>query len=242
MNWLNWLLLDITVYINPNFLSKDLTSKIDMSKANISMLNRYYTIASAMNWSYNKVLKYEIYFQEFYPNSPNIPEYEALEHHIHAYLQDLTILKNKIEVFLNSLRNDIKKVATNKEEVVLYYNGLIGRLNEIFDGVLKHRNPHHHTGQRFLDEDVVDAEWLDTMLKYKKLSPDAFSEELLEKISKRSKDSFEIAKTKRIALAQKNNEAIWKLVEDLFSWLEANIYKLLWIKSIKDFLSKQISS
>ena len=234
---INRLFLDITVYLNPNLLRKDLTGKIGISKANVSMLNRYYTLVSAMNWSYNKVLKYEIYFQEFYPNSENIPEYEVLEHHIHAYLQDLTILKNKLEVFLNSLRNDIKKVAKNKEEIVYHFNGLIKQLNQIFEEVLKHRNPHHHTWQRFLDSDIVDAEWLSTMLKYKDLSPDSFSPELLGEIAKRSKDSFETAKSKRITLAQKNNECITHFIEDLFLWLEVDTYKLLWIEqSMKEFI------
>jgi len=236
---LNRLLFDISVYLKPELFNKEWIDKIKMDKQNIWMLNRYNELISAINWSFNKVLKYKLYFEEFYPVSINIPEYEALEYHIHSYLEDLTILKNKIEVFLNSLKTDISKVADNKEEVVDHYKTLVFRINKIFKGVKESRDPHHHKGWKFLDADIVDAEGMSMMTKFNELMPGTFGSERIEQMNKRAQDSFELAKTKRVALAIENNKKISDLIDELFSGLRQNIYKLLNIKPMEEFLSKK---
>lgn len=234
---INRLLLDMSVYINPQYLNKSSSVKIDTGKIDISMLNKYYSLISSINWIFNKILKYELYFKEFYPSSPNIPNYEALEHNVHSYIQDLVTLKEKLRVFLDVLKNDIKKVATNKDEIVNKINDLIKKLNKIFSGVTIHRNPHCHQWWKFLDEDIVDSEWLSAMLKFSESFSLPFNSDTILQIKKRTQESFEKAREKRINQAQKNSEWMTKLIDGLFSDLEKSIYKLLWMKqSLKEFI------
>lgn len=50
-----------------------------------------------------------------------IPKNEALEYHIISYLQDMTILKNKIELFLTSVKNLLKKEFPNDKKRLMNY-------------------------------------------------------------------------------------------------------------------------
>ncbi len=113
-----------------------------------------------MNFVYKKLVKYKLYFAEFYPETEKITKTEALEHHIHAYLEDLDILKNKVKHFLGALKNDLKKIAINKNEIDRALKHLVGQVENIFNNVsrYRHRHSHHHRGMKFTDGNIVDSE------------------------------------------------------------------------------------
>src|ERR1035437_4724497 len=96
---LSEILADINVFENPNILIKEYAGKINNLDINKVKLKEYYILLTSIRQVYRKILKYEIYFAEFYPkNEEKIKNFEALEHHIHAYLEDLDILKEKLTV------------------------------------------------------------------------------------------------------------------------------------------------
>lgn len=109
------ILMNFTVYMNPEVTSIELSYGKDF---NLKIMNRYYKQLSSIRWFLKKVLKYELYFSDFYPKETHsISDSEALEHHVHAYLEDLNTLKTKIIDYIGSLKNDLQPIAKNKEEV-----------------------------------------------------------------------------------------------------------------------------
>ena len=116
-NVIDEMLLDFGVYIDPKILKDDLGKLLDITSANTDGIKKYRELLSNVKFAWQKTLKYKHYFEEFYPPVEKVEKFEALNHHIHAYLQDMIILKNKIEVLLGEMKNDIKKIASNKSEI-----------------------------------------------------------------------------------------------------------------------------
>lgn len=236
MNKLDRLLLDIIIHKDPSFIKDGLLIVEKLDQKTIEKLDRYFELISSLKWIFKKILKYEIYFNDFYFDSQNIPFYEQLEYHIHSYIQDLIILKNKIEVLLNSLQNDITKIYPNEPRIKKDFNSLKESLNNSFNEVKKHRDPHQHKWNRFIDSDISYIEWLSTIL-----TNDFSSQQLTlntEFIQKNINERFIDAKNKRIKQTKENNDWIFIFIEKLFTILEPNIYKLLSIKSMKTILER----
>src|SRR5690606_496328 len=108
---------------------------------------------------HKKVKRYGVYFVQFYPGQPGeISEAEALEHHIHAYLEDCDCLRNKILVFFDVLSKDVRRTATNSQEWAEAFQYIKDQIYKVFKGIAQHRAPHHHAGMRFADSDIIDAD------------------------------------------------------------------------------------
>jgi hypothetical protein len=230
-NRFDLLSFEIHVHLNPQIMNNP--AEIDTSKVNKSRLKKYSYLIHTMIIAYKKIQRYELYFSKFYISSEDIPEHEALEHHLHAYLQDLTILRNKIEVFLNTLRNDLKKIASNKAEVCASIDEVKKRVLYTFRRVKETRDPHHHSGFRFLDYDITRASSIRSMIqKGNTLFLDRLKPGALEYLDKEASDSFKKAKAYYIDRAKKNEEGISKLMDMFFLSIEDLIYQFLGIKPI----------
>lgn len=233
-NSLDKMLCDIAIHLNPEYIKWDYHDKIDTKTLNKSKLNEYFLLLSTIDYFYKKVLKYEIYFSEFYPISDKIKNIEALEYHIHSYLECIDILRNKIRAFLGVLKNDLKKIAENKQEIDEALKKFISNVEKTFNEVTQHRNPHHHKGPRFLNSDLVDAEMCAVMLK------DDFPLKHLVNIpivEKKETEHFEKAKNDYVALSKKNNEQITGLINTVFDKNGDFIHEVLNIKSLKELMS-----
>jgi hypothetical protein len=115
---LNETLSILGVYLNENIFYKEFRSNILKGKNyELKKVKKYHQLLSSVNWFVKKVSRYEIYFREFYSDSENIKNFEELEHHVHAYLEDIATVKNKLAEYLGALKNDITKVAINKDEI-----------------------------------------------------------------------------------------------------------------------------
>src|SRR3989339_937363 len=73
-------------------------------------IKKYLLLSQSIMWCLKKILRYELYFNKFYPKTKQIPKIEALEHHVHAYLEDLTTLKNKLSHYIGTLKNDLNHI------------------------------------------------------------------------------------------------------------------------------------
>ena len=196
------IMADIGVYQNPDILLEEYQVHLATQNPNVKNLEVYYALLSNVRYAWHKTLRYESYFENFYPINEKVEEIEALNHHIHSYLEDMDIFKEKLDVLFGKMKNDVKSVATNKTEVVEFYKAAVDKNFEVFNGISEHRNPHHHGGMRFIDADLLKAENARNgrlmfqsepfagMIRPEKI--DAF----IEKLKNEEGESFSTAKTK----------------------------------------------
>jgi hypothetical protein len=229
MNSLDRILLDIDVHLNPELLLEEYKSKIDNSNTDKEKLKTYDKLFWSVKKTYEKIEKYELYFAEFYPTTEKITKFEALDHHIHAYLEDLDILKNKIVHSIQTLKNDLKRIATNKKEIDEALNGFVERIRVVFDGVSANRHPHHHVGMRFCDGNLVESEMMHIMIQKDFPLHERINTEVAKR---REEDLFNKARQDWIGVAHKNNEQILGLINEVFKRNNDFIYKVLCIKTL----------
>jgi hypothetical protein len=152
-------LLNLLIYVNPEVVLPSYASELIKGKFfNLEMVKKYWQILSTIDWFVKKISKYESFFIYFYPNNEKISESDALEHHIHAYLEDVKTLKNKLLRFVISLKRDLKKIAINKKEIFPMFQILEEKITKPFVSVSKLRKEHRHLEGRFLDHYVADAQ------------------------------------------------------------------------------------
>lgn len=226
---LDKVLNDILVHLHPDYLIPSYSDQVDVTSINKKKLNKYSQLLADINYFYKRVLRYETYFTSFYPESDEIEKAEALEYHIYSYMESLDILRNKIVAFLGVLKNDLKEIALNKQEVNQALKRLIANVEKAFDKVKEKRHPHHHTGHRFINGDIIDAMICSTMLKPDFLLRDTVNS---AELKKRKEESLEKAQKDYINLSIKNNKQITGLVNTVFEKKEDFIYKILGIRHI----------
>lgn len=226
------ILVDIGVYLEPQLLKKEFAGKIDQTRVNRKKLEEYRLLLNSIKDVFEKILKYELYFAELYSSSRKISDIDVLEHHIHAYLQDLTILKNKIIVFLNVLKNDLKKVASNGKDISQSLAVCVQKIENVFAKVSQARHPHSHRGNKFYDRNLLSAQmfknFLDSEVLHNLVKP-----ELIEEMKVTQQESFQKAKTNWISVAQNNNKCLPKFLDDVFLRIKGLTYKFLHITSVK---------
>lgn len=231
INILDKILVDIVAYSNPDILLEPWKSKIDTANINKKRLKKYFLFLISIKNTYDKIMRYSLYFSEFYPESEKIKKSEALYHHIHAYLEDLDILKDKTVHFLETLKNDLKQTAVNKKEINSTLKTFVLAVRRVFQNVSDNRNPHHHRGMRFIDGNLVDAETMNIFIQ------DNFSlKEMVnvEIAKRRAVESFEKAKKHWVTLARKNETQISGLINEVFKRNKKFIYTVLKIKPIEE--------
>lgn len=221
---------DILAHLHPETLNEPHKSKINIQNCDKEKLDKYQQCLFSIKIVYDKILKYELYFSEFYPQTDKITNLEALKHHFHAYLEDLDRLRNKIITFLGLLKNDLKKISLNEREIDQVLKQFIEKIEKTFKRVKDHRHPHHHAGFDFLDSNLVEAEGRSFLLQEGLFLQDRLN---VETLRKEELEFFEKAKNNWITQAQKNNKQIYGLVDMTFQRNRNFIYKVLKINSIK---------
>lgn len=96
------MMADFAFYQEPNLLKPEYQQFLDAGRANQNGIKKYIQLFSNVRYAWQKTLKYKSYFEHFYPQTEKIDKIEALNHHIHAYLEDMTTLKNKISLWFAS--------------------------------------------------------------------------------------------------------------------------------------------
>jgi len=234
---------DFGFYRDPDLLKPEFQKLINPKLANISGVEKYLGLLSNVGYAWKKVLKYEIYFEKFYVADNSIEGFEALNHHIHAYLQDMDTLKNKIKLLLDNLKKDLKHIASNKQDVISFIDAGNQKNFEVFDGVLEHRRQHVHKGMRFTDGDLLKAETAHFSLEmfanpvFDVLINQKYKPELITKFQKEKKESFENAKTRWVEMARKNNTQVTGWLDSLLRVVRPSLYQFLKIKSVHGLIN-----
>lgn len=190
------ILMELLIFLHPDyFIPRFQIEKNIGEKFNKKKLNEYHMIITGINWFIKKTSKYGIYFNNFYPDSNKISKHEALEHHIHAYLEDLETLRNKLINFVNTIKNDSIKIFQNKDEIKTYNKSIKNTINKAFSNVSENRNPHRHGVYRFVDKYVADGEMASTILSENfTILKHRLTQYGLEKLQQQEKESFEKGK------------------------------------------------
>lgn len=235
---LNRILSEMTFYSNPDLVITEYKSRINFDGVDLKVLKKYQTLLLEIKWATEKVLRYPNYFVAFYPSDESIPHHEALEHHIHAYIEDLNILRNKLHKFLGVLKNDLKKVAINKDDVTKAMEFLTSEIYRVFNSVSSRRNPHNHGIGRLKDVDIVDVEFVELALNKDLPLRSMVKPEFIAELEARAASSFEKAKEKWIGMATKNTEQINGLVDETIERTKNFLYQMLNISSLDFFFEK----
>lgn len=223
---------NLVIYLHPEYLLEPYASKVKENPIkDISLLKKYWELLTTINNVSKRILKYNVYFSEFYPTTDKISDHEALKYHVFSYLEDMTILKNKINTFLGTLKNDLKKVAINRDQIDKLFVFLIQEVEKVFKKVLDERNPHHHRGWEFIVGNLHFSETSDVFLNDEN-AKSFLSKEGIEMLEKHGKDAFEKTKKEYINLANKNNEQTEGLLNDISKRTKNFLYDLIGIKPI----------
>lgn len=224
---------DLVGYLHPEYFIEEFKNRIVAGKKfNKEITEKYYKIIISINWFLKKVSRYEVYFLEFYPQSENIKKHEALEHNIHAYLEDVETLKNKLTHYVGCLKNDLKQVAINKKEISDALDWLKGQVIKTFEGVSVLRGEHRHKGYRFVDSNIIDIEMAETMLSETSPFKGQLTQYALEHFEKQKVESFEKAKAFWVDTAKKNLSQVEGVTNETLEKTKNFLYKLLDITPI----------
>jgi len=232
-NELEKLRASISIHRNPDILIWDYTDKIDVKKLDSIVLDEFNIKLNDISYFLDKIFKYQLYFYSFYPETKEISNSEALTYHIHSYLQDITILRNKLNSFLGFLKNKFLKISLDKKTDKGIFDQNIERVEKTFKDVVDNRNDHHHNGFRFLNSDIVDSEMCTLLLAKNFPLKNTVNVDI---VSKKEIEYFEKAKNDYIQLAKENNKNIIGLINEIFSNNKNYIYKILNIRPIDEIM------
>lgn len=240
---LDEMMVDLACYQNPKLLKAEYSWFLDTFKVNKADIKKYRLSFFNLRYAWQKVQKYKQYFEEFYPPEGKIVKIEALNHHIHAYLEDMTTLKNKTEVLLGEMKNDIKKIASNKKDIDEFFKAGVKKTKEVFAQVSKYRDEHRHSGIRFFDGDLLKAENAHEFLKiisnpiFDAMLNQEYKPELVAKVKKEIEESFELTKKRWVEMATKNDKKITGYLDAVFKGVRHPLYQFLNIKPIHEVIA-----
>ncbi|OGB73343.1 hypothetical protein A3K24_00480 [candidate division Kazan bacterium RIFCSPHIGHO2_01_FULL_44_14] len=234
MNNFDKVVADVMVYAHPECLMKQYITRIDKTGVDDGELERYLGLLMILSQALKKVKRYEVYFTEFYPDqSGQISSAEALEHHLHAYLEDVDSLKDKVKTFLDVLTKDVRR-ANNGKEWVVALKHIKGQLYKVFNGIAECRVPHHHTGMRFADADLVDASVFATVSGDSSPFKDRMRPEAVDHFKRKIVESFELAQKRWIGIAASNQVQIDGALDQIFGDIRDLLYQHLRIEPFVD--------
>ena len=240
---LDEMMADFAFYQDPKLLKAEYSGLLDTSKVNKADIKKYMLSFFNLRYAWQKTLKYKQYFEEFYPLEEKIVKIEALNHHIHAYLEDMTTLKNKTEVLLGEMKNDIRKIASNKKDIDEFFKAGVEKTKEVFAQVSKYRDEHRHRGMRFFDGDLLKAENAHGFLEiisnpiFDAMLNQEYKPEIVAKFNKEKEESFELAKKRWVEMATKNDEQTTGYLDAILKGVRQPLYQFLNIKPIHEIIA-----
>lgn len=121
--------------------------------------------------------RYDTYFNNFYPADDSvISEAEALEYHLHSYLQDFYSLREKIMRLLGVIKNNIKHFEFgNPEDVKKLIEHLITQVLKGMEQVINLRGKHVHD-MSVRDSEISRAKILKNLTAIEGLDKNALKE------------------------------------------------------------------
>lgn len=236
-NSIEKLMAILYVHTEPEVLGIEVKEAVEAVECDSSRLKKYLEAVRNVRYAWKKVGRYEIYFSDFYPNSSEITNVEALTHHVHAYLEDLSTLKNKLTNLLGILKNEAAKKASNADEIKSALIELIAKIEDGFKTSGALRNQHRHGGMRYVHDDLLKAENACMMLEqldnplFSSFYDDVVKDQMRNKFTQDVSEFFERARSSWVEVAKRNREQLDEQTNKLFDGLAHTIFQLLGIES-----------
>jgi len=137
--------------------------KNDKERLAFDMFTRLNDVRTVLD----RLQKYPIYFESFYgPDKELISEAEAIEYHLHSFIQDIYILQERLLRIIGHLKRDLKTFDLDHDD---YFKELIDHLGKQVKSTLgkvtngsRKRHVHDATVR---DSDLSEARLSDTLRK-----------------------------------------------------------------------------
>lgn len=166
----------------------------------IDVFNRMNDIFSV----FERLNRYPVYFEKFYPEPTLISEAEALEYHLHSYLQEIYSLREKMERLLNIIRKKAKLFKiVNTEDVDKIINHLKAQVKKGLNDVVEARDEHVHN-KSVRDLEITKARMLRLLREQGIIDEKQFQEKYTALI--------ETSRQKYVHQAKKNSGELIKMM------------------------------
>jgi len=152
-------------YFLNNFPVPMLTESVEPTTELEKLALRYFTDLIEVFAVFDRVIRYEKYFQDFFPpKESGISESEAIEYHLRSYIQDFYILQERIRKITQNLSSDLPKYGLVAEQVAPALKHLSDQvfknLKDITNGL---RGEHVH--RRSISEmDLIAGKFLNSLI------------------------------------------------------------------------------
>lgn len=220
----------MTYLSHPNLLKLNIEIRKNKEVYRNEQVEKYKELLQSVSWFLRKAKKYQLYFEEFYSKSPLIPDHEALEHHVHAYIEDLYALREKLLRLSNTVKNDVKKIHPNNKQLIDNFEIRAQKIIDVFSVITSTRVPHVHAGFIHVVEEALDAQMAQIMLE----TPQLRSRLTEEGVAFYQKMLFEKTLQGKIEyqkIAESNYEQLKLFTDMLVSSLGICLYEILGINS-----------
>lgn len=117
------------------------TPTTQQEKSLLQIFNRVNDVFTVLE----RLDRYGIYFESFYPDPSLISEAEAIEYHLHNYIQDTYSLKEKISKLIGCIKNDLPHFEiANPEDVKALLDHLKAQIESGLKKTITLRHKHVH--------------------------------------------------------------------------------------------------
>ena len=116
---------------------------------------------------FDRLQKYPIYFEYFYTSEKDlISDAEAIEYHLHSFIQDIYILQERLIRIIGHLRKDLKTFGLDHDEdLKKILNHLDEQVRLVLGSVATGSRKRHVHDATVRDSDLSEAKLSDTLKK-----------------------------------------------------------------------------
>jgi hypothetical protein len=153
---------------------------------------------------FERISRYPVYFEKFYPDNTLISEAEVIEYHLHSYIQEIYCLHEKIIRLLNIIRKNAELFnIANVEDVEKIFTHLKEQVEKGLVDALEIRGKHVHV-KSIRDLDITKAKMFKVLNDNKLIDENQFN--------KKYPPLIDASKQKYIEQAKKNSSELLKLM------------------------------
>jgi hypothetical protein len=116
---------------------------------------------------FDRLQKYPVYFESFYTNEKElISDAEAIEYHLHSFIQDIYILQERLIRIVGHIRKDLKNFELDHDESLKnLLNHLDEQVRSVLGAVTTGSRKRHVHDATVRDSDLSEAKLSDTLKK-----------------------------------------------------------------------------
>lgn len=169
----------------------------------VDMFNRLNDLKTV----FDRLQKYPVYFESFYiADKELISDAEAIEYHLHSFIQDIYILQERILRIVGHIKSDLKNLdLDHDDDLKKLLDHLSSQVRSVLEKVTNGSRKRHVHDASVRDSDISEARLSDTLKKVDSTLADLVAQKSIALTSK--------ARGHYIEEAKRNADHIEKLQE-----------------------------